>query len=191
MIIDLREDVISCLKTFIGEDLPEQCFRSGRIEYCHPLNNDIFFNVLFTKEDIQFEIELNFNKERYENIKKYSDIKDYEEWKNNEIENYKKRINEDISRDVLISQYYWTPQKKVIATGLKFFSKDSLDSLLANILFFTDEFGEPNFEDTKTIEWNVDNDFRLIIILPKRQYFSVLYGEKIFFDKTEVWKTNL
>jgi len=200
MYINLREDVITCLKTFIGQELPEGCFRSGRIEYNQHHNNDMFFNVGFLEEDIQQEIKMNFNKERYEAFKergleKYSNVRDYKEWMNKEIEEYKKRVNENVSYKISISQYYWISETKIIATGLKFFSIKHLSSLLANIYFYTDEFGEPNFEDTKNIEWDIDDNSRLIIILPKKtkngQYFSVLFGEKIFFERTEIWKTNL
>jgi len=172
MFVHLKKEVIDILKSIIGDRIPKNSLRSGRIEYKTVVEPELILNIELNDQEIA-----SFKKEcplLYQQGKSYKDF---------------------VKIEVL--QRFWIENKIVVATDFSFFSSDLIiESILAQLFFITDKFGTPIFEDTKLLEWELSNELKLILILPKKinkddKCLNVICGEKYFFDKTDVWKTNL
>jgi len=171
MLVRLRMDIIDILKSILGDSIPKNCFRSGRIEYETLIESELILNIEIDEQDIA-----KFRKEYPILYHKGKTPKDY------------------VKIEVL--QRFWVENEIVVATGLSFCSDSRIESLLAQVFFITDEFGAPIFEDTKLLEWELSNELKIILILPKKinkdeKRFNIICGKKDFFEKTDVWKTNL
>jgi hypothetical protein len=167
----LRPDIIDILKGFLGDRIPDGCFRSGRIEYELSLKRETLVEYrIFAQELAEWN-------EKFPLLaKEGKSPKDYF------------RIN--------ILQKFWINEKEIIASGFYISSDSQTETLLAQVFFITDEFGEPSSENTKFIEWDIDNELKIVLVLPKKiskeeTCFSLLCGKKNFFEKTDIWKTNL
>ena len=114
----------------------------------------------------------------------------------NEIKEQEIETEEWILSEININQNYWIKNGIIEASGFCISSDRHISLLLEQMFYITDIFGEPSFEDTKTIEWNFENGQKIIIVLPKkvtkvRSNFHIISGKIDFLNKTEVWKTNL
>jgi len=171
MLVRLRNDIIDILKKFLGDSIPKDCFRSGRIEYETIVESELILNIEIDDQDIEI-----FKKECPTLYRQGKSPKDY------------------VKIEVL--QRFWIENEIVVATGISFSSDSKIESILAQLFFITDEFGTPFFEDTKLLEWELSNELKIILILPKKinkdeKRLNIICGKKQFFDKTDVWKTNL
>jgi len=180
----LRNDIIEEINKSLGKELPKDCVRDGRIEYTSWIESEEYIKFELEEDEINIKF-----KEDFELAKKYSNFTD-------SYENYLERKKIEKLYSIRIKQHYWIKDKYIIASGLKFYSEEYLPVLLRHMFYITDKLGEPSFEDTKTIEWNLINGLKTIIVLPpknlkNRYYFLIISGKKEFFDKTDVWKTNI
>ena len=200
MYIILREDIIKLLDKSIGTALTEDYFRTGRIEYKTRLDTNDFLRIKFSKEEEIDYIESHLSIDNYESLKKVSKNtpNTYEEYKKQRFNDHMKWEKSQIIFNNNISQIFWVKDNIIIASGYSFSSShEYIATILAQIFYLTDEIGEPSFEDTKTIEWNLINGLKKIIVLPKKiskdwkKTFFIISGKKDFFDKTDIWKTNL
>ena len=190
MYIKLRGDIIDLLWKEIEKPFQHDITRTGRIQYTKDLNKNIFINCEFDDDEIEdikirklaFEIEISEYKKKHNNTNDIPSHLVYEE----PIPNIK----------LYVRQSFWVKDKYVCASGYRFEAEEEdLNVLLRQIYYMTDSFGEPKFEDTKKIEWDLLNKKKIIILLPKktiREYysFSILSGQTDFFDTSEVWKNG-
>jgi len=193
MYIILREDIFDFLGKSLGKPLAENSIRIGRIEYGQSINTEYIIKIESEKDEIEFKM----NRD-YELRKTYDkNIGTYDEYKNKHLEEHLLIEKKETLRQIYIYQHYWINDDEiVVASGLKISSDSYCNMLLGQTFYITDKFKDPSFEDTKSIEWNLINGFKSIIILPKKiskgaRHYSIIYGKKDFFDKTEVWKTNI
>ena len=166
MYITLHYDIISVLDNIIGHILPEDTYRSGRIEYRKNLDRNLFVKTRLDEEEIKsFEIK---NPEEY----------------NPPIQLYVRR------------SYWIDENNIIVTNGFRFeATSNNLEVILRQIYYMTDHLGEPINEDLKTIEWDFAKGKKIVIILPKKTFkefnaFSFIIGIKDFLDTSEVWKNG-
>ena len=216
MNIILHKDIIELLNNSIGNSLPNNCTRIGRIEYNKYLESESFLfeetvncdNIgkieykQDSKNDCLLKIELDKNFFNYDDFKCSFQDGGSIMINNKRIDSFEKYLFDELElmeRKTSISQRFWIKNNKIVASAFCIYSDYwILNDILEKLFYITDNFNEPNYEDTKTIEWNLLNKIKTIIVLPKKYVlvknsyrFTIISGEMDFMGKNDVWKTNL
>jgi hypothetical protein len=206
MHIHLRKEVFELLKDDIGKTIKYDDFdRIGRNEYSQILDNSYLFKILFNDEHEIKQVAEKMIKDDYngEYQEFQNSIQEFIDKKINEIKDYSyfKSFNSINSKGLYfknteIKQHLWIKENKIIASGFSISSFVFIPRIIEQLFYITDKFGEPSFEDTKTIEWKFDNDLKTIIILPKKitkdeKNIVIIVGKYEYLENTDIWKTNI
>jgi len=182
MYFELKIRLISFLQQALSRPIPNNFFRYGRIQYIKYLAYKDVISIELNEQEQ--ERELSNKKYSEEDGEHYEEYSCFDFWIN-------------------IRHSLWASNVNSIDASGLYFEADIniIYSILSQIYFMTDILGEPSFEDTKKIEWDLDpiKNKKVIILLPSKinknqrretGSFSILVGTNDFFDNYDVWKNG-